>query len=93
VDAEGVRGLGPRRRRAASGIPGADFTDFADLFWPKKNPDNCLYRKCLANESFKTLQTIVCLPWRRGQVVSSPPSTEETEAMGREIESRQGIRW
>jgi hypothetical protein len=28
-------------------------------------------------------------PWRRGLVVSSPPATEETGAMGREIESRQ----
>jgi hypothetical protein len=31
-----------------------------------------------------------CLPWRSGLVVSSPPATEETGAMGREIESRQG---
>jgi hypothetical protein len=30
------------------------------------------------------------MPWRRGLVVSSPPNTEETGAMGREIESRQG---
>jgi hypothetical protein len=29
--------------------------------------------------------------WRRGLVVSSSPATEETEAVGREIESRQGI--
>jgi hypothetical protein len=33
------------------------------------------------------------LPWRRGLVVSSPPPSEETGAMGREIESRQGIGW
>jgi hypothetical protein len=33
------------------------------------------------------------MPWRRGLVVSSPPATEETGAMGREIESRQGIGW
>jgi hypothetical protein len=26
-------------------------------------------------------------------VVVSPPATEETGTMGREIESRQGIRW
>jgi hypothetical protein len=26
-------------------------------------------------------------------VVSSPPATKETEAMGREIESRHGIEW
>jgi hypothetical protein len=32
-------------------------------------------------------------PWRRGLVVSSPPTTEETGAMDREIESRQGIAW
>jgi hypothetical protein len=31
--------------------------------------------------------------WRRGLVVSSPSATEETGAMGREIESRQGIGW
>jgi hypothetical protein len=30
------------------------------------------------------------LPWRLGLVVSSPPATEETGAMGREIESRRG---
>jgi hypothetical protein len=29
--------------------------------------------------------------WWRGLVVSSPPAMEETEAVGREIESRQGI--
>jgi hypothetical protein len=29
--------------------------------------------------------------WRRGLVISSPPSTEDIGAMGREIESRQGI--
>jgi hypothetical protein len=33
------------------------------------------------------------MPWRRGHVVSSPPATEETGAMGREIESRQGAGW
>jgi hypothetical protein len=32
-------------------------------------------------------------PWRRGLVVSTPPATEETGTMGREIESRQGIGW
>jgi hypothetical protein len=31
------------------------------------------------------------LPWRRGLVVSSPPATEETGDMGREVDSRQGI--
>jgi hypothetical protein len=31
------------------------------------------------------------LPFRRGLVVSSPPATDETGAMGREIESGQGI--
>jgi hypothetical protein len=30
------------------------------------------------------------LPWCRGLVVSSPPAAEETGAMDREIESRQG---
>jgi hypothetical protein len=28
-----------------------------------------------------------------GLVTSTPPATEETGAMGREIESRQGIGW
>jgi hypothetical protein len=32
-------------------------------------------------------------PWRSGLVVMSPPATEETGAMGRGIESRQGIGW
>jgi hypothetical protein len=32
-------------------------------------------------------------PWRRGLVVSSPPATEETGAMGREIESHLGIQF
>jgi hypothetical protein len=36
------------------------------------------------------LNTGLC---RRGLVVSSPPATEVTRAMGREIESRQGIGW
>jgi hypothetical protein len=30
------------------------------------------------------------VPWRRGLLVLSPPATEESEAMGRDIESRQG---
>jgi hypothetical protein len=30
-------------------------------------------------------------PWRRGLVVLSPPATKETGAMGREIESLQGM--
>jgi hypothetical protein len=33
------------------------------------------------------------LPWRRGVVLTSPPATEEIGAMGREIESLQGIGW
>jgi hypothetical protein len=33
------------------------------------------------------------MPWRRDLVVSSPPATEESGAMGLEIESRQGIGW
>jgi hypothetical protein len=38
------------------------------------------------NKSDKSL-----LPWPHGLVVSSLPVTEETGAMGREIEARQGI--
>jgi hypothetical protein len=32
-----------------------------------------------------------CCTRQRGRVVSSPPATKETGAMGHEIESRQGI--
>jgi hypothetical protein len=31
---------------------------------------------------------LVTMPWWRGLVVSSPPDTEKTGAVGREIESR-----
>jgi hypothetical protein len=37
------------------------------------------------------LDTGIKMAWRRGLVISSPPATEETGAMGSEIESRQGI--
>jgi hypothetical protein len=33
------------------------------------------------------------MPWSGGQVVSSPPATKQTGAMGHEIESRKGIGW
>jgi hypothetical protein len=33
------------------------------------------------------------MPWRLGLAVLSPPATEETGAMGHEIESRQCIGW
>jgi hypothetical protein len=33
------------------------------------------------------------LPLRRGLVVTTPPDTEEIEAIGREIESLQRIGW
>jgi hypothetical protein len=33
------------------------------------------------------------MPWRRGLVILSPPATEETEAMGREIKTLQGLGW
>jgi hypothetical protein len=36
----------------------------------------------------ETVQKITKKPWRFSLVVLSPPATEETEAMGREIESR-----
>jgi hypothetical protein len=37
---------------------------------------------------------IIIMNWRRVYLVlSSPPATEETGAMDREIESRQGIGW
>jgi hypothetical protein len=35
----------------------------------------------------------VNVPWGRGLVVMSPLATEEIGAMGRGIESRQGIAW
>jgi hypothetical protein len=54
-----------------------------------------------SDESFLCtyVHTYVCgmyiqrLPWLRGLVVSSPAATEETGAMGREVESLQGIGW
>jgi hypothetical protein len=33
------------------------------------------------------------LPRQRGLVVTFPPATEKTGAMGRKIESRQGVGW
>jgi hypothetical protein len=38
-------------------------------------------------------KNIMKSPWQRGLVVSCPPATEETGAMGREIESRQSMGW
>jgi hypothetical protein len=38
-------------------------------------------------------KSLIFKPWRRGLVVLSPPATYESGAMGREIESRQGIGW
>jgi hypothetical protein len=34
---------------------------------------------------------LINLPWRCGLLLSTPPATEETAAMGRKTESRQGI--
>jgi hypothetical protein len=45
-------------------------------------------RLCSVFSGYKLFRN---LPWRRGLGVSSPPATEETGAMGREIKSRQGI--
>jgi hypothetical protein len=56
------------------------------------------FARCFFNEFFlfKILKIIkwvhmYVLPWRLGLVVTSPLTTEEIGAMGREIESRQGI--
>jgi hypothetical protein len=38
-------------------------------------------------------KAFIIMPWRRGLVVSSPPATKETGAMGLEIESRVYIGW
>jgi hypothetical protein len=40
-----------------------------------------------------SLMIVGLRPWRRGLVVSSPPATEETGAMGREIGSLRGKGW
>jgi hypothetical protein len=45
----------------------------------------------LKNELFLLLKGLKQAQ-RRGLVLSSPSTTKETGAMGREIESRQGIR-
>jgi hypothetical protein len=39
------------------------------------------------------LRICTYLPWRCGLGVPSTPATEDTGAMDREIESRQGIGW
>jgi hypothetical protein len=44
-------------------------------------------------QKIDTRASIARMRWWRGQVVSSLPDTGETEALGREIESRQGIGW
>jgi hypothetical protein len=44
-----------------------------------------LYLKKLTSLQIKLA---IRLPWRRGLVVSTPPATEETAAMGWEIEYR-----
>jgi hypothetical protein len=46
-----------------------------------------------SNLEAAAINVIKVVPWRRRLLVASPPATEETGAMGREIESRQGIRW
>jgi hypothetical protein len=54
-------------------------------------------RMYLGNKYISQVQNLVqeinLWHWRRGLVVSSPFATQETGAMGREIESRQGIGW
>jgi hypothetical protein len=46
--------------------------------------------RCSALKHFQP-KNFAYQPWRRGLVVSSPHATEETGAMGREIESSQGV--
>jgi hypothetical protein len=41
--------------------------------------------------AFVSYLQLLDMPWRRGLAVSSPSATEETGAIGREIESRKGI--
>jgi hypothetical protein len=41
----------------------------------------------------RDFQVLFEMRWQRGLVVASPPATEETGTMSREIESRQGICW
>jgi hypothetical protein len=53
----------------------------ADLLVGRSNPAREVVLK--KEEKYK-------IPWRRGQVASSPSATEEIGAEGRVIESRQG---
>jgi hypothetical protein len=41
--------------------------------------------------AFVSYLQLLDMPWRRGLAVSSPSATEETGAIGREIESRKGV--
>jgi hypothetical protein len=43
------------------------------------------------NLYFRRQNGDVDVPWRRGLLVSSPPANEQAGAMGRDIESRQGM--
>jgi hypothetical protein len=56
--------------------------------------DTVEYVKLSSDARFQHFQRYVSnKPWRRGQVVSSPPSREEIESLGREIKTRHGIGW
>jgi hypothetical protein len=56
-------------------------------------PIHVLQGLCCITLATQIIKNFLDLPWRRGLVVSSPPNTEETGALGREIESCQGIGW
>jgi hypothetical protein len=81
------RGLRGQRRRRRGGPRGRihfinlSFIVFVlrPLFYLSRK----IYKHCIGS----------LLPWRRGLLETSTSATEKIGAMGREIESRQGIGW
>jgi hypothetical protein len=65
-----------------------------EIVWQRRNFSTYIIGCCVTLNDRTYIHTYVHVykqVFLRGPVVSSPPATEETGAMGREIESRQGI--
>jgi hypothetical protein len=87
-----------RRRRCQKDVASSNpdrvqvFKEFAVLLFVTLSPLRVTVskKKCFFSKDSRRLPR-----WQRGQVVSSPPATEETGGgyMGRDIQSLQGIGW
>jgi hypothetical protein len=77
-----IRRLGPILQNSISAKNFSDKPQISDKFPPLKQQIS-IHVGAINNNPV--------LPWRRGRVVLSPPAAKETGAIGREIESRQGI--